>query len=294
MKIALYYRHIDPADLPAYDHLCAELSRAGVETQTVGDGDSVDGFDYLFSIGGDGTLLSSVQFIHSTRPDAFPPILGINFGHLGFLTTAGKENLSTLVVDLLEGRFTLERRTLLTIQTPALQSRPSGSGSTAPSPVNYALNEVFLHRPEASSMLRTEVYVDDLYVATYAGDGVIVASPTGSTAYSLSCGGPILTPDCGCFVITPIGAHTLTLRPIIVPDSSRLRLVTVPASHHAGSRPSDEPFTLGMDSRRVTLYGSATLNLGRAPFSIRLIRMNTQNFFSAIRDKLMWGTEVRP
>ncbi|MBQ3789085.1 MAG: NAD(+)/NADH kinase [Bacteroidales bacterium] len=294
MKIALYYRHIDPADLPAYDHLCAELSRAGVETQTVGDGDSVDGFDYLFSIGGDGTLLSSVQFIHSTRPDAFPPILGINFGHLGFLTTAGKENLSTLVVDLLEGRFTLERRTLLTIQTPALQSRPSGSGPTAPSPVNYALNEVFLHRPEASSMLRTEVYVDDLYVATYAGDGVIVASPTGSTAYSLSCGGPILTPDCGCFVITPIGAHTLTLRPIIVPDSSRLRLVTVPASHHAGSRPSDEPFTLGMDSRRVTLYGSATLNLGRAPFSIRLIRMNTQNFFSAIRDKLMWGTEVRP
>ena len=294
MKIALYYRHIDPADLPAYDHLCAELSRAGVETQTVGDGDSVDGFDYLFSIGGDGTLLSSVQFIHSTRPDAFPPILGINFGHLGFLTTAGRENLSTLVVDLLEGRFTLERRTLLTIQTPALQSRPSGSGSTAPSPVNYALNEVFLHRPEASSMLRTEVYVDDLYVATYAGDGVIVASPTGSTAYSLSCGGPILTPDCGCFVITPIGAHTLTLRPIIVPDSSRLRLVTVPASHHAGSRPSDEPFTLGMDSRRVTLYGSATLNLSRAPFSIRLIRMNTQNFFSAIRDKLMWGTEVRP
>jgi NAD+ kinase len=294
MKIALYYRHIDPADLPAYDHLCAELSRAGVETQTVGDGDSVDGFDYLFSIGGDGTLLSSVQFIHSTRPDAFPPILGINFGHLGFLTTAGKENLSTLVVDLLEGRFTLERRTLLTIQTPALQSRPSGSGSSAPSPVNYALNEVFLHRPEASSMLRTEVYVDDLYVATYAGDGVIVASPTGSTAYSLSCGGPILTPDCGCFVITPIGAHTLTLRPIIVPDSSRLRLVTVPASHHAGSRPSDEPFTLGMDSRRVTLYGSATLNLSRAPFSIRLIRMNTQNFFSAIRDKLMWGTEVRP
>lgn len=294
MKIALYYRHIDPADLPAYDHLCAELSRAGVETQTVGDGDSVDGFDYLFSIGGDGTLLSSVQFIHSTRPDAFPPILGINFGHLGFLTTAGKENLSTLVVDLLEGRFTLERRTLLTIQTPALQTRPSGSGSSAPSPVNYALNEVFLHRPEASSMLRTEVYVDDLYVATYAGDGVIVASPTGSTAYSLSCGGPILTPDCGCFVITPIGAHTLTLRPIIVPDSSRLRLVTVPASHHAGSRPSDEPFTLGMDSRRVTLYGSATLNLSRAPFSIRLIRMNTQNFFSAIRDKLMWGTEVRP
>jgi NAD+ kinase len=284
MKIALYYRHIDPADLPAYDHLCAELRRANIETQTVGDGDSVDGFDYLFSIGGDGTLLSSVQFIHSTRPDAFPPILGINFGHLGFLTTAGKENLATLVSDLLEGHFTLERRTLLAI-------RGTESGVST---LNYALNEVFLHRPEDSSMLRTEVYVDDLYVATYAGDGVIVASPTGSTAYSLSCGGPILTPDCGCFVITPIGAHTLTLRPIIVPDSSSLRLVTVPSTHHVNTPKADEPFTLGLDSRRVTLYGSATLELQRAPFAIHLIRMNTQNFFSAIRDKLMWGTEVRP
>lgn len=148
-------------------------------------------------------------------------------------------------------------------------------------------------------MLRTEVYVDDLYVATYAGDGVIVASPTGSTAYSLSCGGPILTPDCGCFVITPIGAHTLTLRPIIVPDSARLRLVTVPATHHTD--PNQDPqllrhldsFTLGMDSRRLTLIGSTTIDLCRAPFAISLIRMNTQNFFSAIRDKLMWGTEVR-
>lgn len=292
MKIALYYRHIDPADLPAYDHLCAELKRAGIETQTIDDGDSVDGFDYLFSIGGDGTLLSSVQFIHTTHPDAFPPILGINFGHLGFLTTAGKENLASLVSDLLEGHFTLEQRTLLQVECAAWAQ--GGSAAPTLASPSFALNEVFLHRPEDSSMLRTEVYVDGLYVATYAGDGVIVASPTGSTAYSLSCGGPILTPDCGCFVITPIGAHTLTLRPIIVPDSARLRLVTVPSSHHVSPQPADEPFTLGLDSRRATLSGSVSLDICRAPFAIRLIRMNTQNFFSAIRDKLMWGTEVRP
>ena len=285
MKIALYYRHIDQADLPAFDHLCAELQRAGVTVHTVGDGDSVDGFDYLFSIGGDGTLLSSVQFVHTTRPEAFPPILGINFGHLGFLTTVGKENLAAMVDDLLAGHFTTERRTLL--QIDGLEASSGASRA-------YALNEVFLHRCESSSMLRTEVYVDDLYVATYAGDGVILASPTGSTAYSLSCGGPILTPDCGCFVLTPIGAHTLTLRPIIVPDSARLRLVTVPSTHHASSQVADEPFTLGMDSRRATLAGSVTLDIRRAPFAISLIRMNTQNFFSAIRDKLMWGTEVRP
>ena len=119
-----------------------------------------------------------------------------------------------------------------------------------------------------------------------------MATPTGSTAYSLSCGGPILTPNSGSFVITPIGAHTLTLRPIIVPDSAHLRLLTVPATHHDGST-TIEQITLGMDSRRLTLLQQAELELQRAPFAISLIRMNTQNFFSAIRDKLMWGTEVR-
>ena len=279
MKVALYYRHIDPADLSAFDSLCAELQRTGVATQIIREGDSVDGFDYLFSIGGDGTLLSSVQFIHTSRPEGFPPILGINFGHLGFLTTAGKENLTTLVADLLQGHFTTESRTLLQINVCQSGQQPIRQLSSQ----NFALNEVFLHRPEESSMLRTEVYVDDLYVATYAGDGVIVATPTGSTAYSLSCGGPILTPNSQGLVITPISAHTLTLRPIIVPDTSLITLQVV-----EGDR-----CILGMDSRRHQLGANVELTLRRAPFTIRLVRMNTQNFFSAIRDKLMWGTEVR-
>lgn len=279
MKIALYYRHIDEEDIPAFNTLVEILNSKHISTVTVHDGDSVDGCDYLFSIGGDGTLLSSVQFVHSSDPESFPPILGINFGHLGFLTTVGKQNLEATVNDLLSGHFTLERRTLLEVKGDI--------------PLSYALNEVFLHRPDGSSLLRTQVYVDEQYVATYAGDGVIVATPTGSTAYSLSCGGPILTPDSGSLVITPIGAHTLTLRPIIVPDSAHLRLVTVPTTHHTGVAAVDEPNTLGMDSRRMQLPSSAELLLSRAPFSISLIRMNTQNFFSAIRDKLMWGTEVR-
>jgi NAD+ kinase len=281
MKIALYYRHIDDDDRQAFEALLEAVKARNIEAVTVRDGDSVDGCDYLFSIGGDGTLLSSVQFVHSSDPQSFPPILGINFGHLGFLTTVGKENLTTMVEDLLEGRFSLERRTLLKIESKTWEDE------------HFALNEVFLHRPEGSSLLRTQVYVNGDYVATYAGDGVIVATPTGSTAYSLSCGGPILTPDSGCFVITPIGAHTLTLRPIIVPDSARLRLLTVPTTHHDGVAHADEQITLGMDSRRLTLTTQAELMLQRAPFAISLIRMNTQNFFSAIRDKLMWGTEVR-
>ena len=276
MKIALYYRHIAPADQPALEQLVERLHRSGIATVTVADGDSMAGFDYLFSIGGDGTLLSAVQLLTRSGNQPFRPsdipILGINFGHLGFLTTAGKANLDRLVDDLLESRFSLEERTLLSVKHSENQASNQ-----------IALNEAFVHRGEAVSLLRTHVYVDGLYVATYAGDGVIVATPTGSTAYSLSCGGPILTPDSSSLVITPISAHTLTLRPIIVPDTSHLELRV----------DSDQPFTLGIDSRRTLLQGPASFSIARAPFTIRLIRLDTQNFFSAIRDKLMWGTEVR-
>ena len=269
MKIALYFRHIDPADRPAFDQLTATLAAHHVDTVTLRDGDSVDGCQFLLSIGGDGTLLSSVQFVRSSNPAAFPPILGINFGHLGFLTTVGKENLSGMVDDLLAGRYSIEERSLLQVER--------AGAATA-----YALNEVFAHRGDSMSLLRTQVFVDDLYVATYTGDGVIVATPTGSTAYSLSCGGPILTPDSRCLAITPISAHTLTLRPIIVPDTARIRLQVEGLQS-----------TLGIDSRREALASAATIALHRAPFTIRLIRTAGQNFFSAIRDKLMWGTEVR-
>ena len=127
----------------------------------------------------------------------------------------------------------------------------------------------------------TQVFVDDQYVATYAGDGVIVATPTGSTAYSLSCGGPILTPDSRGLLITPISAHTLTLRPIIIPDTAKIRLLI------------DDDCFLGMDSRRTHLPMATQITLSKAPFTIRLVRLGEQNFFTAIREKLMWGTEVR-
>ena len=268
MKIALYYRYIDDADLTAFDTLRQALASRNIDCVIVGDGDSVDGCDYLFSVGGDGTLLSSVQFVHSSNPCSFPPILGINFGHLGFLTTVGKENLAAVVDDLLEGRFSLEKRTLLQVTDPSADT------------VTYALNEVFLHRPEGSSMLRTQVYVDGDYVATYAGDGLIVATPTGSTAYSLSCGGPILTPNSGCFVITPIAVHNLTVRPIIVPDGAALRLLT---------HPSSQSFNLSADSQKRHLAGGIEISLSRAPFTIRLVRLHRQTFFTAIHQKLGWN-----
>ena len=152
MEIALYVRHIEDEAKPYLATLTETLHRSGIATRQVSDGDSVDGCDFLFSIGGDGTLLSSVQFVHSSDPAAFPPILGINFGHLGFLTAAGKESVGTLVDDLLQGHYTLETRTLLEVNG------------------GYALNEVFLHRSDASSLLRTEVTVDGDYVATVSGN----------------------------------------------------------------------------------------------------------------------------
>lgn len=273
MKIALYYRHIDPIAEPYLKELVDVLHDRGIETcvlETPTSDLRLPTSDFLFSIGGDGTLLSSVQFVDPEHPEAFPPVLGINFGHLGFLTTVGKENLHGMVDELLAGRFTLEERSLLQLRPPTSDFRPQ-----------YSLNEVFVHRTEEASLLRTQVFVDEQYVATYAGDGVIVATPTGSTAYSLSCGGPILTPDSRCLLITPISAHTLTLRPIILPDTAKIRL-------HV-----DDDCFLGTDSRRTSLAGGSDLLLAKTPFTIRLVRLGQQNFFTAIREKLMWGTEVR-
>ncbi len=281
MKVALYYRHLDEQHHESFHTLVNILHTAGIDTCEVNDGKQLADCDFLFSIGGDGTLLSAMQFIstlHSPLPtlhSPLPPILGINFGHLGFLTTVGKENLHSMVDELLRGDYTLEERTLLQLTHSSNQAVKQSSSQS------FTLNEVFVHRTEEASLLRTQVYADDQYVATYAGDGVIVATPTGSTAYSLSCGGPILTPDSRCLLITPISAHTLTLRPVILPDTTKIRL-------HV----EDDCF-LGTDSRRTSLSGGNDITLNRAPFSIRLVRLGEQSFFSAIRDKLMWGTEIR-
>lgn len=266
MNIALYIRHIDHQYQHSLQRLITLLNSRGVQTHIVQDQLPQCQLDFLLSIGGDGTLLSSVHLI----ADRDIPVLGVNFGHLGFLTTAGRDNIDSLVSDLLAGRYTLESRSLLHVVATAA----NGSFAT------FALNEVSLHRFVEQPLLRTDLYVSGDFVATYAGDGIIVATPTGSTAYSLSCGGPILTPDSGCLVITPIGVHNLTLRPIIVPDTAQLRLVT-----HA----QPQQFSLGMDSRRQPLPHGAEVTLSREKFSIRLVRLGDQSFFSAIHQKLGWG-----
>ena len=273
MKVALYYRHLAPTDRETMNTLLRILQESRIETAVVGETDEVQSFDMLLSIGGDGTLLSTLQLDHGQGQ--LPPVLGINFGHLGFLTSAPKDDLAAIASDLLAGNYSVEPRTLL-------QWQQADDPATAAEP-QTALNEVFLHRSEDNSLLRTEVYVNGDYVATYSGDGVIVATPTGSTAYSLSCGGPILTPDSNTLIITPIAPHTLSLRPIILPDSATIRLETTGGN-----------LILGADSRRVPLHEPLCLRISKAPFALRLIRTGSQNFFSAMREKLMWGTDIRP
>lgn len=269
MKVALYARYLEESSRIHLAKLVDILNRYGVESEEVTDMLPDTHYDFLFTIGGDGTLLSSVQVLCGRDI----PVLGINFGHLGFLTTAGRYDTDTLVLDLLAGRFSIEPRTLLHVATQ-IDGQPF---------VTTALNEVSLRRYDDGVLLRTlstDLYVDDEFVATYDGDGLIVATPTGSTAYSLSCGGPILTPNSACFVVTPIGAHNLTLRPIIVPDSAQLRLVPHPKQHY---------FNLGTDSSSHRLTEGTELTLTREVYTVQLVRLHNQSFFTAIHQKLGWN-----
>ncbi len=260
MRAAIHIKNQTNEHIEGKLALVEALRRRGIEVVENWTQDAP--VDIVISIGGDGTLLSAVHQIGGSGV----PVVGINFGHLGFLTTAGRNDIEKLAECLTTGSYSIEQRTMLEVKT---------SGSTL-----YALNEVYLHRLDQSPLLHTQVEVDGNMVATYAADGLIVATPTGSTAYSLSCGGPILAPGSGSIVITPIAAHTLTLRPVVLSDNVALRL---------HNEESDIVCTLGVDSYVTQLSGSDAVEIHKAPYQINLVRIGRQNFFSAIRDKLMWG-----
>src|SRR5574344_2940771 len=222
----------------------------------------------LFSIGGDGTFIDAAKLI----ADSQIPILGINTGRIGFLTGINKTNFQESFYGLQKGEYTIDNRALLHVDADSDLQFPS----------SFALNDVSIHPYSEDSILAIHVWANGEKVNTYWSDGLIVATPTGSTAYSLSCGGPILHPSAQVHVITPISSHTLAVRPIIVPDSAHIRLV-----------PSDDEFNLSMDSCSCILPGNTEINLAREDFTIRLVRMNNQSFFTAIHEKLAWGTGLR-
>lgn len=267
MRVAIHTKNKTPEHEKGRQLLEEALRQRGIEVVEYTSSKTV--IDVMISIGGDGTLLSAVHQIG----DSGVPVVGINFGHLGFLTTAGRNDIDKLADCLNEGRYTIENRTMLEVMVYHNGRRDNVQ-------TLYALNELYLHRHDQSPLLHTRVEVDGDMMATYAADGLIIATPTGSTAYSLSCGGPILAPGSGSLVITPIAAHALTLRPIILSDNVHLSL------HDEDDAVS---FTLGVDSYVCNLGGGSVIEVHKADYQTRLMRIEKQDFFSAIREKFLWG-----
>lgn len=233
-------------------------------------GADLSGLDVVISLGGDGSMLDTVRVVERSQV----PILGINLGRLGYLSNVRLEDVGSAVEALKAGRFTLEDRSLVEV---------SGCGPEVDA-ANFALNEVSIHKRDSSSMITMHAYLGDRFLNTYWADGLIVATPTGSTAYSLSCGGPLLDPTCKDLVITPIAPHNLNVRPLVVPDHHTIRLVVETRSDN---------YLLNLDSRSVTLEEDTEIVVRRAPFTVRLVQFHEQDFLDTLRTKLSWGLDTR-
>ena len=226
--------------------------------------------DVMFSFGGDGTILDSVPLIC----DSGIPVLGINTGTLGFLASVSPQGTAEAVKNIIDGNYDIEKRSLIQIEDT----------SNVFNGINYALNEISICRKNNGSLIVVEVYIDDMLLNTYWADGVILATPTGSTAYSMSVGGPIMTPNADSFLITPIAAHNLSVRPVVIPDTSNVKI-------KVGGR--CDTFALGLDSRIVLADKSMDIEIRKTDFTFNMIRMPDKNFFETIRKKLLWGNDLR-
>ena len=225
--------------------------------------------DLFFTFGGDGTLVTSLLFVQ----DSEIPIVGVNTGRLGFLASFTKEQVFLELDSLLKGKYKISKRSVIEIVSPKI-----------PSFFPFALNDITISRKETTSMITVESYINDEFLNVFWGDGVIISTPTGSTAYSLSCGGPIISPENENFVITPIAPHNLNVRPLIVNDHSEFRLMV-------DSRVSQ--FSLSLDSRLVHVDTETELIIRKAQFKILLIQPDNLSFYETIRQKLLWGKDKR-
>jgi len=255
---------------PFHDFLKGEIAFHQDVTLFAEHTDLKEKADLLFSVGGDGTMLDAVRLVR----DSGIPIAGINLGRMGFLSSIPRSEIITAVDDILGNRFRIVKRTLISLHSPL----------TLFSDFNYAFNELSINEKESSSLVVIHVWVNDQPLHSYWADGLIVATPTGSTAYSLSCGGPILTPDSSNFVITPIAPHNLSVRPVVIPDSSLIRIRVDSRDHQA---------LVGLDSQSAVITPDNELIVGKAGFEINLVQRFNENFFSTIRAKLNWGSDIR-
>ncbi|TDI71547.1 MAG: NAD kinase [Bacteroidetes bacterium] len=229
-------------------------------------------YDLFFSIGGDGTILKSVTFVG----DLGIPIVGINSGRLGFLATLQKENITESIHKIMKRDYSISERSLLSIETEPPNSQFE--------PLNFALNEIAVNRKNTTSMIKVETKVNDEYLTAYWSDGLIVATPTGSTGYSLSCGGPVIDPGTNSFVITPIAPHNLNARPLVIPDDWTISL-------KVSGR--EESYLVSLDSRIATLKNETVITIKKSPFTIKLVQLLDDSFLKTLRKKLLWGKDKR-
>lgn len=229
-------------------------------------------FKALISIGGDGTILKAATFVR----DKNIPIIGINAGRLGFLATIQFDNIEPLLQKLLDNDYAISKRTLLSIETTPEYDNLSE--------LNFALNEVTVARKDTTSMITIITYLNGEYLTSYWADGLIVSTPTGSTGYSLSCGGPVLTPNVESLVITPMAPHNLNARPLVITDDMEIEL-------RISGR--EEQFLISLDSRISAVSKDTVVKIKKSPFTISIIEFKEESFLNTIRKKLLWGEDKR-
>jgi NAD+ kinase len=229
-----------------------------------------DFIDIFITIGGDGTLLDMVTLIR----DSGIPVIGINFGRLGFLASINKSDIVAAIHAVVNKEFTIDSRELLIIDS---EQKLFGDD-------NFALNDVTIHKRDDSAMITTHVSLNDEFLNSYWGDGIIISTSTGSTAYSLSCGGPIIFPQSNSIALTPVAPHNLNVRPIILPDTSTL-------SFEVECRGTN--YIVSCDSRTVIIDKTMNFRVYKAGFQLNLIRLNNESYLSTLRNKLLWGLDAR-
>jgi NAD+ kinase len=291
MRIAVYGRPFnDEAVLPYIQQVFDNLAQHGVEIYVhhqlndylsgkintiayniLKTGDKIKGLiDLFLTLGGDGTLLDMVAVIR----DSGVPVIGINFGRLGFLASVNKSDIAAAIHAVVNKQFTLDSRALLSIES---DTNIFGGD-------NFALNDITIHKRDDSAMITTHMFLDGEFLNSYWGDGIIIATATGSTAYSLSCGGPIIFPESNSIVVTPVSPHNLNVRPIVLPDTSVL-------SFEVECRSAN--YLLSCDSRTAVIEKIIKFHVRKADFELNLIRLSNESYLSTLRNKLLWGLDAR-
>ncbi|MCQ2272097.1 MAG: NAD(+)/NADH kinase [Bacteroidales bacterium] len=288
MKIAIFSRPCDNEGIELIQTIVAALKNRGCEVvfhhnctlshlpdevqvfSNHRDLAAISPVDFLFSFGGDGTFIDAANLVG----DLGIPLVGINTGRIGFLTAINKNNFEESLARLLAGQYHVDHRALLHLDS----SRPLDLSS------DFALNDITIRTSDDNSITSIKVWVNGKMVNTYWGDGLIIATPTGSTAYSLSCGGPIIEPDTGVNVLTPIASHTLAVRPMVIPADKEIRVVVESRNNN---------FSLALDSNRFVVENPMELIISKEKFVVNTVSFVEADFYSVIREKLLWGIDKR-